>query len=99
MKRDGLIHHDLFKKDRNFGITLGCFFVDGLIFWAANNYFAFEIAVLYDTRPMMVVLHFTIAFFTAIAASASVILITAFTKAVREPIIAAFVMFTGFFGR
>ena len=32
-KKDGLVHHDLFKKDRNFAVALGCFFADGIIFW------------------------------------------------------------------
>lgn len=99
LKRDGLVHHDLFKKDRNFAVSLGCFFVDGMIFWAANNYFAYEVSVLYETNAMLVVLHFAIAFFTAIAAAISVGVISTFTKAVREPIVASFIMFTIFFGK
>jgi len=98
-KRDGLIHHDLFKKDRNFAVALGCFFADGMIFWAANNYFAFQVSTLYETDSMLVGLHFCIAFFTAFAASASVALISTFTKAIREPIVASFIMFTIFYGR
>lgn len=98
LKKDGLVHHDLFKKDRNFAVSLGCFFVDGMIFWAANNYFAYEVSVLYETNAMLVVLHFAIAFFTAVAASISVVLISSFTKAVREPIVASFIVFTIFFG-
>lgn len=99
LKRDGLVHHDLFKKDRNFAVSLGCFFVDGMIFWAANNYFAYEVSILYETNAMLVVLHFAIAFFTAIAAAISVGVISTFTKAVREPIVASFIMFTIFFGK
>ena len=98
-KKDGLIHHDLFKKDRNFAVALGCFFADGMIFWAANNYFAFQVSVLYETDPMLVGLHFCIAFFAAIAAAASVVLISSFTKSIREPIVVSFIMFTIFYGK
>lgn len=98
-KKDGLFHHDLFKKDRNFAVALGCFFADGMIFFAANNYFAFEVSVLYETNSMLVGLHFCIAFFAAIAASASVVLISSFTKSIREPIVVSFIMFTIFYGK
>ena len=96
-KKDGLIHHDLFKKDRNFALALGTFFSDGIIFWAANNYFAFQVSVLYEPNPMLVGLHFAIAFFTAFAAAASVVIITMLTKRLREPIVISFIMFTIFF--
>ncbi|KAK5069235.1 hypothetical protein LTR64_008610 [Lithohypha guttulata] len=97
IKKDGLIHHDLFKNDRNFAVALGCFFADGMIFWAANNYFAFEVSVLYEHSPMLVGLRFCVAFFAAVVASCSVIFITLFTKSVREPIVVSFVMFMIFY--
>jgi len=99
LKKDGLIHHELFKNDRNFAVALGCFFADGMIFWAANNYFAFEVSVLYEQNPMLVGLHFCVAFFAAIAASCSVVLITMFTKSIREPIVVSFIMFMIFYGK
>lgn len=99
IKKDGLIHHDLFKKDRNFAVALVCFFVDGLIFWAANNYYSFQVSVLYETDGLLTGLHFAIAFFSAIVASASVVLITSLTKRLREPILVSFLMFTIFFGK
>lgn len=97
-KKDGLIPHALFKKDRNFAVALGCFFADGMIFWAANSYFAYQVSVLYETDAMLVSLHFCIAFFVATVAAVSVGFITVLTKAVREPIVVSFVMFTLFFG-
>lgn len=98
IKKDGLVHHDLFKKDRNFAVALGCFFVDGLIFWAGNNYYSFQVSILYETDAILTGLHFAVAFFAAIAASASVALISSFTKRLREPIVVSFLMFTIFFG-
>lgn len=99
LKKDGLIHHELFKNDRNFAVALGCFFADGMIFFAANNYFAFEVSVLYETSPMLVGLHFCVAFFAAVVASCSVVLITMFTKSIREPIVVSFVLFMIFYGK
>ncbi|KAK6404295.1 hypothetical protein LTR95_018877, partial [Oleoguttula sp. CCFEE 5521] len=40
-KKDGLLHHHLFRH-RNFPISLFCVFTEGLVFFCANNYFAFE---------------------------------------------------------
>ncbi|KAK5954684.1 hypothetical protein OHC33_004408 [Knufia fluminis] len=97
LKKDGLIHHGLFKKDRNFAVALGCFFADGMIFWAANNYFSFQVQVLYETDPMLIGLRFCIAFFAAIGAAASIVVISSFTKSIREPIVASFIMFTIFY--
>jgi len=46
---------------------------------------------------MLIGLHFCVAFFAAIAASASVLLISAYTKSIREPIVVSFIMFTIFY--
>lgn len=99
VKKDGLVHHDLFKKDRNFALALGCFFADGMIFWSANNYYAFEVSVLYETDALLINLHFCVAFFAGILAAVMVGIISAYTKWVREPIIASFLVLTLFFGR
>lgn len=42
-KKDGMFHHGLFKGDRNFAISLICIFSEGIGFFAANQYFAFEV--------------------------------------------------------
>lgn len=98
VKKDGLVHHDLFKKDRNFALALGCFFADGMIFWSANNYYAFQVSVLYETDVLLVNLHFCVAFFAGVAAAVMVGVISAYTKSIREPIVASFVFLTLFFG-
>lgn len=98
-KKDGLLHHDLFKKDRNFAVALGCLFVDGIVFWAANSYFAFQVSVLYESKPILIGLHFCIAFFAGLAFVMVIPLLTKFTKRLREPIVVAFLNFTIFFGK
>ncbi|ETN42313.1 uncharacterized protein HMPREF1541_01467 [Cyphellophora europaea CBS 101466] len=97
VKKDGLVHHDLFKKDRNFALALGCFFADGMIFWSANNYYAFQVSVLYEDDTLLVNLHFCIAFFTGVIAAIMVGVISTFTKSIREPIVASFLFLTLFF--
>lgn len=99
LRKDGLVHHDLFKNDRNFAIGVSCLFADGMIFFAANNYYAFQVSVLYETDTMLVGLHFCIAFIAAVISSASVVLIQMCTKSVREPAVVAFVLFVVFYGK
>lgn len=53
-KKDGMIHHGLFSRDRNCAIALCCIFIEGLVFFAANAYFPYQVAVLYETDTMRV---------------------------------------------
>lgn len=46
-QKHGLLDHDLFKKDRNFAISIACFCLDGMIFWAYTAYFPFQMATNY----------------------------------------------------
>lgn len=43
LKKDGMFHHGLFQRDRNFAISLVCLFCEGIGFFAANQYFAYEV--------------------------------------------------------
>jgi hypothetical protein len=96
-KKDGMFHHGLFKGNRNFTISLICVFCEGIAFFAANIYFAFQVSVLYETDVFIVGVRFSIAFFTAIAASAFTGLYCALTKKVRWVTFTAFVIFIIFF--
>lgn len=42
-KTDGMFHHGLFEKDRNFAMVLICIFCEGIAFFAANQYFAYQV--------------------------------------------------------
>ena len=46
-QKHGLLDHDLFKKDRNFAISIAAFCLDGMIFWAYTAYFPFQMSVNY----------------------------------------------------
>jgi MFS family permease len=44
-KKDGMFHHSLFKGKPNFTIAIICVFCEGIAFFAANIYFAFEVSI------------------------------------------------------
>ncbi|KAK5043481.1 hypothetical protein LTR84_011950 [Exophiala bonariae] len=98
IKKDGMIHHDLFQKDRNFAISLICIFVEGMVFFATNNFLPFEVSVLYETDAVRIGLHFAVAFFTVIVCSFGLTAFFLFTKELRAPLVASFVSFTIFNG-
>jgi hypothetical protein len=98
IKKDGLFHHELFRGDRNFAIALFIMFVDGMAFFAANNYFAFEASVIFETDAVRVGLRFCIVFFASMASSLLVAVYSTWSKNVHAPIILSFALFTTFFG-
>jgi hypothetical protein len=53
-KKDGMFHHGLFAKDRNFAIALGCTCVEGLVFFTANSFLSYQVAVMYETNTIKV---------------------------------------------
>ena len=91
-KKDGMVHHDLFGN-RNFPLALVCIFVEGLVFFAANNYFAFEVSVLYTTDPLRVGLHYTISFWLLGLSAIGAGLYCTSRKSVRWPIVWSFICF------
>ncbi|KIH91218.1 siderophore iron transporter [Sporothrix brasiliensis 5110] len=95
-KKDGMLHHDLFTH-RNFAIALGCVFVEGLVFFAANNYFAYEASVLYETDTLRTGLRYTINMIVYGVSAIFAGFYCSKTKNVRWPAFAAFVSMVIFF--
>lgn len=95
--KEGMFHHGLFTTNRNFPIALFCIFCEGIAFFAANVYFAYEISVLYETDTLMVAIRFGVAFVAAVVGAAATGLYTTATKQVRLPTFFAFVVFVVFF--
>lgn len=98
IKRDGLVHHDLFKKDRNFAIAIFCLFIEGITFFAGNNFFPEEMAIIFETDQLRVGLRYSITFFAAIPASVLVGLFATKTRRLREPTVVAYICFVIFDG-
>jgi len=95
--KQGMFHHDLFRRGRNFAIALACVFVEGIVFFATNNYFAFQVATMYETDTLIIMIRYSITFILfgvcAIGAGA----FCSRLKAVRLPNVVAFTSFLIFF--
>lgn len=84
-KGDGMLHHGLFKK-RNFPISLGIAFAEGLSFFACNNYYPFEVSLLSGGSLWTVALHFAIVFFASVTCAPLAGLYSSTRKVVRSPL-------------
>lgn len=87
----GMLHHKLFQRGRNFPLALVLIFTEGLTFFAANAYYAFEVSVFKSDDLLIAGLHFGVTFlvgniFAFLAAMFSMRL-----RMVKLPIFAGFV--------
>ncbi|KAF6813564.1 PEP5 protein [Colletotrichum sojae] len=96
-KKDGMFHHGLFRNGRNFPIALVCVFVEGLVFFAANNYFAFQVGVLYETDSLRTGLRYGVTMIVYGVAAVLAGLWCSTTRNVRWPTVVAFVSMIVFF--
>lgn len=94
--RVGMLHHDLFSRGRNFAICLVLIFAEGIVFFAANTYYGYEVAVLYDQDLFQAGLTFTTTFWTAIISTVAAGFYVTKTKTIRAPLVAAMVCFVVF---
>ncbi|KAJ6437285.1 siderophore iron transporter [Purpureocillium lavendulum] len=65
-KKDGMFDHGLFSMNRNYAICLFCVFTDGIAFFAANIYFAFEVNVVYETDALLINTNFVVCFVSVV---------------------------------
>ena len=91
-KKDGILHHGLFTQNRNFSIALLVIFAEGVTFFAANSYYAFEVSVFKQQDLLIAGLHFGLVFlisllFALIAGAYSIK-----TKTVRLPTFVGFLL-------
>lgn len=98
LKQDGMFHHELFRKDRNFALALICIFIEGMGFFAANGFLIFEVAVLYDTDPLKAGLRYCVTFLTACVTSFAIGAYCSYTHAVRGATVIAFALIITFNG-
>jgi hypothetical protein len=97
VKKDGMLHHKLFSGNRNFAIALVCLFCEGLVFFAANNYFAFQVGVLYETDALIVSTRYAIMCIVSIFAAVAAGYIISVTRKLRWITVASFVLLVAFF--
>lgn len=96
-KKDGMFHHGLFTGNRNFSVSLFCVFAEGMAFFAANNYFAFQVGVLYETDAVLVGTRYSIMLIAACVGAVLTGWYCAVYKKVRWVTVLAFLIFTAFF--
>ncbi|KAK3298781.1 major facilitator superfamily domain-containing protein [Chaetomium fimeti] len=96
-KTDGLFHHGLFSRNRNFAIATLAIFLEGLAFFAVNSYFAFQVTTLYEPDAMLSAARYSLKFiFTAVFGCVAGWRATS-SRRVRWITVAAFVLLLAFF--
>jgi MFS family permease len=96
-KKDGMFHHALFTRNRNFSLANICVFAEGVAFIAANNYFAFQASLMYETDALMVGLRYSVMLLVAMCSAAATGWYCAVFRKVRWITVVAFLIFTAFF--
>lgn len=96
-KKDGMFHHGLFTGNRNFSVALFCVFAEGVAFFAANTYFAFQVSVLYETDALLVGTRYSIMLIASMVGAAATGIYCAVTSKVRWVTVFAFAIFVAFF--
>lgn len=94
---EGMFHHGLFTGNRNFTLALVCVFAEGIAFFAANIYYAFEVSVLYETDALLVNTRFSISLFALIVSAVISGVYCSVTRRIRWITVLAFLIFTAFF--
>ena len=89
-KKDGILHHGLFTQNRNFPLALLVIFAEGLTFFAANSYYAFEVSVFQHEDLLIAGLHFGVVFLLSMMFALFAGVYSVKTKTIRLP------TFTGF---
>lgn len=96
-RRDGIYHSDLFSS-RNFVIAEICFFAEGFLFLAFNNYVPYQISFLYGKDLFQTSLEYSIAWWVVPLGAYLGGLYTARTRTIRPPMIFSIILIAAFFG-
>lgn len=92
----GMLHHDLFSRSRNFALAELCIFLEGICFFASNNYFGYEVAVLYDQNQFQAGLWYTVAWWSCLVSAWVAGVYCSKTKTVRLTVVLAMSAWTLF---
>ena len=96
-KRDGIYHRELFRS-RNFIIAEICFFTEGFLFLAFNNYVPYQITFLYRKDLYQTALQYSIAWYLVPVGAWAAGFYSVRTKTIQPPLIASLVLLAVFFG-
>lgn len=96
-KTDGMFHHALFNKNRNFAIAVFCIFVEGIAFLGITIYLTFEVSVLWQHDTLLAGLPYIEMFLIIVVGAAAAGLYTTLFRQVRWITFGAFLLFVTFF--
>ncbi|KAK5046534.1 hypothetical protein LTR84_008337 [Exophiala bonariae] len=97
-KKDGIVNRGLFRGSRNFPIALVCLFAEGVSFFAANNYFGFQVGLLFDRDLLLSGATYSITWISYMIATSIAGWYCSRTATLKVPVILAFAAFVLFFG-
>lgn len=97
LKKDGMFHHGLFNGNRNFAISLVAVACDGIAFFAANTYFAFEVSIFYENDALLVGVRYSVVLLASCAGAFATGWYCAAARRIRWVTVAAFTVFLVFF--
>ncbi|KAI0177758.1 major facilitator superfamily domain-containing protein [Pestalotiopsis sp. NC0098] len=95
--KDGMFHHGLFNGNRNFAISLVAVACDGIAFFAANTYFAFEVSIFYEKDALLVGVRYSVVLLASCAGAFATGWYCAAARRIRWVTVAAFTVFLVFF--
>ena len=96
-KQDGIYHRDLFRS-RNFVIAEICFFAEGFLFLAFNNYVPYQISFIYDKDLFNTGLQYSVAWYLCPLGAWIAGLYSARTKTIKPAVVVSLVLMIAFFG-
>ena len=95
-QKHGLFDHDLFKS-RNYIIASVGLFVEGFSFFAANNYYGFQVSFVYGQNLFQTGLVYSITWYTYLITAIFAGIYCSRTKTIKIPAFIAYLCFLAFF--
>jgi hypothetical protein len=94
--KEGMLHHAVFTCGRNFPLVFGLFFVEGLLFYATNSHFSYEVAAVFGKPLFISGAYYSIGFAMLIVSAQLTGIYCSKTKTIRGPLVVAFGSFATF---
>ncbi|KAK5948536.1 hypothetical protein OHC33_010432 [Knufia fluminis] len=94
--KEGILHHAVFTSGRNFPLAYMCFFIEGLVFFATNRYYAYESVALYGKDTFSASTYYAVGFITLVVVTQLTGAYCSRSKTLRGPLVVGFTSFTIF---
>jgi MFS family permease len=98
-RKVGFCHHGLFKTGRNYALALVFIFIEGVAFFAVNNFLPLEFSLLFESDPIKVGTLVSLIFISGMCASIAGGWYSTRAKRVRPPLLCGMGLFIVYFGK